>query len=589
MKWPPLCSSVVYYEVSVDLCALGIKMLRIEIFLSIAAILWAFAFPRLGSRWFRRIEAGFRRCARRRALSVGAVGILAVAARLAVLPMLPVPSPAIHDEFSYLLMADTFAHGRLANVTHPMSLHFETFYVNQTPTYVSKYFPAQGMLLAVGQVLFGHPFWGVLLSSALMCAAICWMLQGWMPPGWALLGGLLAVLRLGTFSYWANSYWGGAVAALGGALALGALPRIKENQRVRDAVWMGIGLALLFNSRPYESVFFATPIAIALFAWLLGKNERWMKKKFLRVILPLGIILTVTFASMAFYFWKTTGQPFRPPYLAYEQTHSSVPLFPWSHRGPIPSYSSSTLRNVYEGRLLEQFKFAVEHPFQNITLRIFHFWLFYLGPMLTVLFLLLLLALPFGTKLSDFSARTQFLLLAAALSFAGMLLPVYFEVHYAAPMTALIFALVLSAMKYIHDWSWRTKPVGLGIMRVVVVSCVLLAIVRVSAQVPGVSSPPPQFRSWATENSKFPEREEILSALNNMGGFHLVIAKNATDKNIFDLVYNAADIDASKIVWARDLGPAKNQQLIDYYKGRTIWIVDPTDLHPKLMSYLLLF
>jgi len=110
-----------------------------------------------------------------------------------------------------------------------MWVHFETFQVNMVPTYVSKYYPAQGIFLAIGQVVFGHPFWGVLLSSALMCAAICWMLQGWMPPAWALLGGILAVIRLGTFSYWANSYWGGAVAALSGALVLGALPRIKEN------------------------------------------------------------------------------------------------------------------------------------------------------------------------------------------------------------------------------------------------------------------------------------------------------------------------------------------------------------------------
>src|SRR5712671_3337664 len=277
-------------------------MLRIEILLSIAAILWAFAFPRLGSRWFGRVEASLNRFAQRRALSVAAVGILAVVARLAVLPVLPVPSPAMHDEFSYLLMADTFAHGRVANPTYPMWAHFEAFHVNQVPAYVSKYYPAQGIFLAVGQVIFGHPFWGVLLSSALMCAAICWMLQGWMPPGWALLGGLLAVLRLGTFSYWTNSYWGGAVAAIGGALVLGALPRIKDNQRVRDAVWMGVGLALLFNSRPYEGLLLGIPIAVVLLVWLLRNRELSARVNLVHVIVPLAITLVVTVAAMGVYF-----------------------------------------------------------------------------------------------------------------------------------------------------------------------------------------------------------------------------------------------------------------------------------------------
>jgi len=559
-------------------------MLRFEICLGIATILWAFAFPHFGSRWFERIESSFSRFAQRRALSVAAVGILAVVARLAVLPVLPVPSPVMHDESSYLLMSDTFAHGRLANPTHPMWVHFETFQVNQVPTYVSKYYPAQGIFLAVGQVVFGHPFWGVLLSSVLMCAAICWMLQGWMPSAWALLGGILAVIRLGTFSYWANSYWGGAVAALGGALVLGALPRIKEKQRVRDATWMGIGLALLFNSRPYESLFLAAPIGIALLVWLLRNDGQRIQRRLLQVILPLGIIVTVTVAAMAFYFWKTTGQPFRPPYFVYERTYMSTPSFPWLPAKPMPSYSSAAMRNFYRGDPLAAFDFAVQHPLQNILIRIFVFWLFYLGPMLTVPFLILLLALPVGSKFSDSPAAVRFLLLASGVSFTGMLLPVIFQVHYAAPVTALAYAFVLLMMRYIRPLFFRAKPVGVGITRAIVASCLLLVLVRISAPSLGIALTHESLKTWAGENYKFPERPAIISALDKMSGSHLVFVRNGPVQNS-DWVYNAADIDASKIVWARDLGPAKNQELINYFSTRRVWILDPNGTPPTLTPY----
>ena len=129
--------------------------------------------------------------------------------RLAILPFCPIPLPFVPDDFSFLLAADTFAHGHLTNPTPAMWTHFESIHISMNPTYMSMYFPAPGLVLAAGKVLFGHPWFGLLCVTALMCASICWMLQA-LPPGWALLGGILAILRLGLFSYWINTYNGGA-------------------------------------------------------------------------------------------------------------------------------------------------------------------------------------------------------------------------------------------------------------------------------------------------------------------------------------------------------------------------------------------
>src|SRR5258706_16301935 len=111
----------------------------------------ALCWPRTGSRWFKAIERFFGRLARRRGQAVLTVGASAVLIRLAILPMTPIPQPFIHDEFSFLLAADTFAAGRVTNPTHPLWTHFESFHITQQPTYMSMYFPAQGLAMAAGE------------------------------------------------------------------------------------------------------------------------------------------------------------------------------------------------------------------------------------------------------------------------------------------------------------------------------------------------------------------------------------------------------------------------------------------------------
>ena len=242
------------------------SLLILEFGLTGIAIASAFAWPRLGDGVFARIERTFARLARKRAgcrVRRPERGSSAPGHSSSI----PSSAPFVPDDFSFLLASDTFAHGRLANPTPAMWTHFESIHITMQPTYQSMYFPGQGLVLAASTVIFGHPWVGLLIVSALMCAALCWMLQAWLPPNWALLGGFLAVLRLGVFSYWTNTYHAaGSLGALGGALILGALPRLMRTSRHRYAVLIGIGIAMLVLTRPYEGILLCLPVAFVLAA-----------------------------------------------------------------------------------------------------------------------------------------------------------------------------------------------------------------------------------------------------------------------------------------------------------------------------------
>jgi hypothetical protein len=539
-------------------------------------------------RWLSPAERAFRSLAQKRALSVFIVGALALLARVAVLGLLPVPEPHITDEFSYLLLANTLMHHRLANPLHPMWIHFETFQVIMHPTYASMYPPAQGLFLALGRLISGNAFTGVCLSVALMCASICWMLQGWLPAEWALLGGLMAVARLAVFSYWANNYGGGAVAAAGGALLLGGLPRSLRSQRPRDALLIGAGLAILANSRPYEGFILSLPVAAVLLGWLLSGRGQELGRAALRVALPLTLLLALSALGTGYYFWRVTGSPIQMPYQVDRNTYAVAPYFIWQSARPLPAYNHQDMRYFYGVRELDFYKSSrslagyVDLSFFKIA----RFWFFYLGPAFTLPLICAIALLPYGFSWSRMSWEQRFLLAVTAISVAGLGLEVFFYPHYAAPMTGLVYLWVILALRSLCRWTWHSRPIGRVLALAIPLSCFSMLAIRVAAGPLHLSLG----SEWlATPYNARPiqtARARVEAELRAIPGDHLVLVHVGPDpQSDSDWVYNDAEIDSSKIVWARDMG-AKNQELLDYYKNRQVWLMDTDQDIPQLRPYL---
>jgi hypothetical protein len=511
--------------------------------------------------------SAFNQFAQRRVLATLSVGLGVIVVRAALIPLIGIPQPRWNDEFSYLLAADTFTHGRLTNPTHPMWIHFETFHVIQHPTYMSMYPPAQGLVLAAGQVL-GNPWIGQLLITAAMCSALCWMLQAWVPPPWALLGAILAALRLGILSYWMNTYWCASVAALGGALVLGAWPRLRKRMRPVHGIVLAVGLLLLANSRPFEGLVFSIPVALAMLAWLIG-NYRAQFKRTLPALALLLVVVAAGVAATAYYYDRVTGSPWRMTYTVNRDQYSAAPYFVWQKLRPEPDYRHPVMRDYYRSEAREfQRNLTLAGYLQRGTQKCLEWWKFYLGPLLT----LPLLTLPWIVR----QGKMRLPLAICAAMIAAFAVQTWTLPHYFSPAAGALYILLTQGIRHMYARRGIVKDAALAIP---ILACAMI-VIRVMAAATHTQIEP----AWPRGNL---ERAAILRQLRAMREEQLVIVRYGPDHDIDrEWVWNEASIDDAKVVWARDMGDAQNQELLEYFKNRQVWRLDADDPSPKLQAVL---
>jgi hypothetical protein len=501
-----------------------------------------------------------------------ALGGLTIALRLALLRQAGAPIASTADDASYLLLADTLSHFRLANPTHPFHRFFETNFVLQQPSYGSIFPLGQGLALELGRAIFGHPWAGVLLSEGVLCALCYWMLRGWISAGWALVGGILAAFQLGPLTYWMNSYWGGAVSGIAGCLVFGAMGRLLplpngrgseagDRSVTRNAILLGAGLGLELLTRPYECVFLAAIVAMfLLFHW-----------KRLALTAPLVIAATLPFLSLILAQNRAvTGSWTTLPYMASRDQYGVPTTFttqpvPVPHRELTPEqqrdYDVQSEAHERESalslgeRLLERAG--------NVR--------FFLSPAM-------LAALPIFLFVLR-GRRLWWPVGAILLVVTGSAFYPYFYPHYIAALACAFLLAALAALKRMPSMAAN--------------AIVFLAVAHFAFWYGIHASGNPDFldalggyETFDFVNHGDPEgRRPILKKLEQAQGGQLVFVRYAPFHPLREWIANAADIDGSKVVWALDRGAEEDSQLRDYYPDRTAWLAEPDARPPRLLPY----
>ncbi len=514
--------------------------------------------------------------AERPRLAMASLAGLAVLLRLALLWTSPIPTPSGADDFSYVLLGDTLRHFRMANAAHPLHQFFEAVFVLQQPTYSSIYPLGQGLVLALGRILFGSFWAGVLLSVAAFCALCFWMLRGWTSPRWALIGALLAIIQFGPLNQWTNSYWGGAVSACAGCLVFGALPRIGQAVRQRgrwrrNAVLLGTGLALQLLTRPFECLLLL--ICVVLY-WVPMLRNRLQRGALINALLVAVVAFFPAIALTLIQNRSVTGSWVTLPYMLSRYQYGVPTTFTWQPN-PVPHRALTPEQDLdyrAQAAIHGSGTDSLGNYLARLAYRLRYLRFFALAP----LYLAFLFFLP-----SLRQAKWIWAAATVALFLAGTNFYPYFFPHYIAAVSSVVLLILVKGLENLNalrPWAARLLCVLCGAQFLFWYGIHFSGSDNLLAAA--------AYETWDYINFGDPEgRIAVNKALANSPGPQLVFVRYSPRHRFEEWIGNAADIDASKVVWALDLGAEENEKLIRYFSARKCWLFEPDVQPPKLGAY----
>jgi hypothetical protein len=493
------------------------------------------------------------------------------------------PHPVIHDEFAYLLAADTFAQGRWTNPSPPYPVFWETFHEIMTPTRASKYPPGQGLVLALGTVVAGNPFFGVWLGGWFFCMATAWMTRAIAPRRWAMAAAFLAALHPQSVE-WSLRYWGGLLAATGAALVVGAALRLHRQARSRDAFVFAGGASILALTRPFEGALFCLVVVVAVAVGFL--RRRGLRALLWHCAIPVALgLLPVTALGLA-YNHAVTGHALVLPYAVYQKRHLQTPPFLWQsidddviHRHPaMEQFEQIWIERFKSQHTLSGFVAVKGRLLKRQATGFYAYGAVFLPAIVASSWLRLRRArrpqtATSTTKQPSFRAPhnpslgvSLGLIVAAVL----VLLPETFgHNHYVA------WGLPAAILVAVAGSRWLAVVVGRRRVAWVAFGAVVAAAYLVS-----FSTRTHRVRT------ELKARFAVEQQLRDTPGRHLVFVHYLEGHRTYDeWVYNPANLDDAPVLFVRDQG-ADNPFLADQMPDRTVWFAQVGPRRQTLEPYI---
>jgi hypothetical protein len=488
-----------------------------------------------------------------------------VALRLLLLPVIGTPAPENTDEFVHLLNAEIYTRGNLAEKPHPLSHYLETIYVLQRPAYAGIYPPGQGLVLALG-ILCGHPWIGVLLSCALAGGCLYWFLSALFPAPWAFAASVLCGIRWFTVSYWGNSYFGGPLVAFGALLLAGSLLRLVRKPNATLSLTAALGWSCIWLVRPFESL----AVLAAVISFILAHRRTVARTLPLRLPLVWPALLCIA-AAMLFtglHNLRVTGSAFKLPYQQAQEQYGvpQNPLFL-----PVvadPGLRQSNLRQVYLWQL-EARQAMLTWP-RGVELALQKPWFLFADLFGPVLLFAVVAIWDCGGR----SRRRMALVLTIVLLAPTLTYP-FAASHYSAACAPLAAFFAAEAMRRLSHkpsglfrrsakWKWSV------VLLVGLASLADASVFRLRSSMP-------------EDRLAYQARRQVIATLEAMPGRHLVLVRYGSNHSFREeWVFNAADIDSSRIIWAVLPEDRPIEPLLTYFRSRAVWRLDADQRPAKL-------